>query len=75
MTVFSLVLSYAAQEHWNCESADAASGIPSSRRNRTVALAHDAKATATTRMRAWEERWSGTRGKTDKKYLQEVCFN
>ena len=26
---------------------------PSSRRNRTVALAHDAKATATTRMRAW----------------------
>ena len=38
---FFLVLSCAAQEHWSCGSADAAS------KNRTVALALDAKATTT----------------------------
>ena len=47
---FFLVLSCAAQEHWSCGSAAAASAQTSCRRNRKVALAHDAKTAPTTRM-------------------------
>ena len=47
---FFLVLSCAAQEHWSCGAADAASAYLQSRRNRTIALAHDAKTSTATRM-------------------------
>ena len=48
---FFLVLSCAAQEHWSCGSADAVSTyILASRRNRTIALAQDAKTAYATRM-------------------------
>ena len=44
---FFLVLSCAAQEHWSCGSGFC---ILASRRNRTIALAHDAKTSTATRM-------------------------